>query len=236
MVKLSAGEKKKKLIIDVCKELFYRKGYAGTTYEDICAAADIPPGSITYHFGGKREIAGVIESEYESHNKIYIERMCRGRYSKTQLMVIENFHMWRRNFEDANIRGFLLDISTERLPSFAAFKTVKYFYQCVMDDQGITDIEDKELNLIVSTQLGMSDALLIAIANDPGSYTYEEAAVFGIRFFLRQLGLADDRIRALTKEGKAIFDQLPIDNRYYADFKYDARYLTVLPEVSAPAE
>lgn len=36
MVRLSAGEKKKRLIIGVCKKLFYRNGYVGTTYEDIC--------------------------------------------------------------------------------------------------------------------------------------------------------------------------------------------------------
>ncbi len=42
MVRLSAGEKKKRLIIGVCKKLFYRNGYVGTTYEDICREADIP--------------------------------------------------------------------------------------------------------------------------------------------------------------------------------------------------
>lgn len=76
MVRLSAGEKKKRLIIGVCKKLFYRNGYVGTTYEDICREADIPPGTITYHFDGKAGIATAIEVEYEAQNKIYIEKMC----------------------------------------------------------------------------------------------------------------------------------------------------------------
>ncbi|MEI3231393.1 MAG: TetR/AcrR family transcriptional regulator [Gordonibacter pamelaeae] len=83
MVKLKAGEKKKNLIIDVCKKLFYRKGYANTTYDDICKKADIPPGSITYHFRGKRDIAAVIDAEYEAQNKIYIKKMCGKAYDKT---------------------------------------------------------------------------------------------------------------------------------------------------------
>ena len=72
MVRLSAGEKKKRLIIGVCKKLFYRNGYVGTTYDDICREADIPPGTITYHFGGKAGIATTIEVEYEAQNKQYI--------------------------------------------------------------------------------------------------------------------------------------------------------------------
>ena len=91
MVRLSAGEKKKRLIIGVCKKLFYRNGYVGTTYEDICREADIPPGTITYHFDGKAGIATAIEVEYEAQNKIYIEKMCGDLFSKTQLAVIENY-------------------------------------------------------------------------------------------------------------------------------------------------
>ncbi|MDO4291049.1 MAG: TetR/AcrR family transcriptional regulator [Eggerthellaceae bacterium] len=228
MVKLKAGEKKKLLITDVCKKLFYRKGYANTTYDDICKKADIPPGSITYHFNGKRDIAAAIDAEYEAQNKIYIEKICGDRYDKTTLMVIENFHMWKRNCENENIRRFLLDISTERLPSFSALKTVKYYYQCVIDDQGITDITEHDLNLIVPVQLGMSDALILASSADPDEYTWEELATFGIRFFLRQIGLEDDYIAELTRRGKEIFDTLPIDNRYYADFAYNDKYVTPL--------
>lgn len=225
MVRLSAGEKKRKLIIDTCKKLFYRKGYANTTYEDICKAADIPPGTITYHFKGKRDIAAVIDAEYEAQNKIYIEKMCGDVYSKTQLMVIENYHMWKRNFEERNLYRFLYEITRERLPNQSAYDVVKYYYQCVIDDQGVRGITEKDLDLIVPTQLGMSESLLITMSRR-SDYTYEDMAEFGIRFFLRQLGLSDKKIHSLTLEGKELFDGLPIDNRYYAEFAYDDRYVT----------
>ena len=228
MVRLSAGEKKRRLIIDVCKKLFYRKGYANTTYDDICKRADIPPGSITYHFRGKRDIAAVIAAEYEAQNKIYIEKVCGDRYDKTTLMVIENYHMWKRHFEVDSIRRFMLDLSTERLPSFSSLETVKYYYQCVIDDQGIEGITDRDLTLIASVQIGMSEALLLATSSEPDEYTWEEAAEFGIRFFLRQLGMNDERIKEYTRTGKEIFDTLPIDNRYYEDFAYDDKYVTPL--------
>ncbi|WP_165052044.1 MULTISPECIES: TetR/AcrR family transcriptional regulator [unclassified Adlercreutzia] len=226
MVKLSAGEKKKKLIIDTCKVLFYQKGYANTTYEDICEKADIPPGTITYHFGGKRDIATVIDAEYERENKTYIEKMCGDRYNLTQMMVIENFHMWKRIFEVTEIRRFLIDLSSEHVPDISTFETITYFYRCVMKDRNITDISDKELALIVGAQVGMSDGILHAIDGARFEYTYEEAARFGIRFFMRQLGMHDDVIEELIADGKQLFDQLPIDNRYYENFAYDDRYVT----------
>ena len=230
MVRLSAGEKKKLLIIDTCKKLFYRNGYTNTTYEDICKEADIPPGTITYHFNGKRDIAAAIDREYERENKTYIEKLCGDRFNLTQMMVIENFHMWKRIFEDDKIRRFLLDISSDRLPTASTVDAITHFYRCVMQDRHIEGISDKELTLIVGAQVGMSDSLIHAIEDSEYDYTYEEAAEFGIRFFLRQLGLDDETISNLTAEGKAIFDRLPLDNRYYEDFAYDDRYVHTLSD------
>ena len=229
MVKMSAGEKKKQLILTTCKKLFYRNGYGNTTYEDICEAADIPPGTITYHFGSKREIAAIIDAEYERENKSYIEKVCGDRYSKTEMMAIELFHMWKRICEDANIRRFLLDLSTDKLPNASSIESVRFFYRCVMEDQGI-EISDKELELIASAQIGMTDGILNARELSGYDYTYEEAARFSIRFFMRQLGIDEDTILAYTKRGKELFDALPIDNRYYEDFAYDDRYVKKVDE------
>ena len=225
MVRLSAGDKKKLLIVETCKKLFYNKGYSNTTYDDICTEADIPPGSITYHFDGKRGIASVIEDEFERQNKIYIEKMCGGRFTKTQLMVIENFNMWRRQTEDANLRHFILNMSTERIPSNSALEAVTYFYQCVIDDQKITGIDDKELHLIAAAQIGMSDSLFLAYAAHPEYYSYEYMARFAIRFFMRQIGIPDGKIQEFIEDGWAIYQTLPIDNRYFKEFAYNEKYL-----------
>lgn len=229
VVKLSAGEKKRLHILEVCKKLFYENGYANTTYEDICKAADIPPGTITYHFGGKLGIAAAILSEYEPQNKIYIEKMCAKRnYSKTQLMGIEVFHMWRRLFEDENLMRFLGDVSHERIASTEAREAVQYFYECVIEDLGITGIGELELSFIVGAQIGMSDIMIMRLCEDGESFTYRDVARFVIRFFLRQLGVHDDESARLIEDAEAIFETLPIDNRYYRDFAYDERYLTVV--------
>jgi len=47
-------------VIEVCERLFYEKGLEKTTYRDICAAADVRPGTLTHHFNGKNNIAAAI--------------------------------------------------------------------------------------------------------------------------------------------------------------------------------
>ncbi len=230
MVKLSAGEKKRQHIIRICKKLFYENGYANTTYEDICKEADIPPGSITYHFEGKWGIAAAIQGEFEMQNKTYIEKMCANRsYSKTQLMAIEIFHLWSHYFEDANLLRFVSDLSAESIPQQAVFEPIRYFYQCVIDDLGITGIGENEMKFIVGSQIGMSDMMFMRVRDEIDTLTYEEVARFCVRFFLRQLGVADSQSAEIIAEGSTIFHTLPIDNRYYRDFAYDEKYLTVLP-------
>ena len=45
---------------------------------------------------------------------------------------------------------------------------------------------------------------------------------------MRQLGVADSESEHVIAEAREIFKMLPIDNRYYREFAYDPKYLTVL--------
>jgi len=161
---------------------------------------------------------------------MYIEKMCENRsYSKTQLMAIEIFHLWSHYFEDANLLRFVSDLSAENIPQKSVFEPIRFFYQCVIDDLGITGIEENEMKFIVGSQIGMSDMMFTLVRDEIDTLTYQEVARFAIRFFLRQLGVPDNHSAEIIADGEAIFDTLPIDNRYYRDFAYDEKYLTVLP-------
>jgi AcrR family transcriptional regulator len=50
-------------IIDVCKDLFCKKGYKDTKYAEICKKAKVNPGTIAHHFKGKKSIAVVLFNE-----------------------------------------------------------------------------------------------------------------------------------------------------------------------------
>lgn len=43
-------------LIDVCLEVIVENGVAGTTHRKVAAAADVPLGSLTYHFSGLDEL------------------------------------------------------------------------------------------------------------------------------------------------------------------------------------
>jgi AcrR family transcriptional regulator len=224
MVKYTAGEKKRQLIIDACKTLFYEKGYNKTTYDDICDFADIPPGSITYHFGSKAEIAALIHAEYEAQNKIYIEKVCGNKYDKTTLMAIEIYHMWQKIFEDEHLRGFLTDMSSENIPHQSAMDVLAGYYRCVMDERGIK-IDEPEFSFMVSAQTGVSDELIRLTAQNLESYEFTQPAAFTIRFFSRQIGISSKEISKLETLGLKALRSLPIDLRYYKNFKYDDKHV-----------
>jgi AcrR family transcriptional regulator len=50
------GEKTKQHIAEKATELFAQKGYAATSIEDICLAADASKGSLYYHFKNKEQL------------------------------------------------------------------------------------------------------------------------------------------------------------------------------------
>lgn len=56
----SAGEKRRRAIIDAAHDLFISKGYQATTIEDILAATGIAKGTLYYHFPGKDDIMNAI--------------------------------------------------------------------------------------------------------------------------------------------------------------------------------
>jgi AcrR family transcriptional regulator len=61
--KYSNGLATRERILELCKRLFWARGYRETTYQEICRGARIHPGTITHHFRGKANIAQAIYGE-----------------------------------------------------------------------------------------------------------------------------------------------------------------------------
>lgn len=59
----SVGDETKESILNVCRKLFYEKGFENTSYDDICRDAGVNRGLIPYHFKSKSNIAGIIFEE-----------------------------------------------------------------------------------------------------------------------------------------------------------------------------
>ena len=234
-IRMSAGEKKKQLILDVSKKLFYKQGYSATTYEDICKEADIPAGSVAYHFKSKRNLAAVIQDEFSRQNKTYMEALVGNAYSITMLMALEVLNMWKKYFEDDHLRRFVIEINVDHDIANYCFDYIRHLYQIVADEQGV-EIDSNTLDFITVTQIGMTGELLIRCETNPDLYTYEEVGAYSIRVFCQLLGLRRNHIQAIIDNVLRIYPTLPIDNRYFADFEYNPKYIAAFDEAKCERE
>lgn len=50
------GKATRDRILSTARNLFLTKGYKSTTYQDICSEANINPGTLSHHFGGKSKL------------------------------------------------------------------------------------------------------------------------------------------------------------------------------------
>ncbi len=63
---MASGVTNKERIVEAAQKLFYKQGYAATSFSDIAQAADIPRGNFYYYFKTKDEILGsVIENRLQ---------------------------------------------------------------------------------------------------------------------------------------------------------------------------
>ena len=226
MVRASAGEKKKKLILQTCKTLFYEKGFSETTYADIAEAADIPQGSIAYHFDGKLAIGLAIRSEFEREDYRYTHTLLDaygvGYRVRT---VVGLLHYWKLLFDMGRIRRFLAEITAGGFADAERIAETRRYYRPVMAECGVEDIDERRLGLVAAAHVGMELELLACMEKEPDRYAYEELALFFIEQRFKLIGAPPSVYEPAIAEGRELFPSVPYDNRFYEYFAYDRSYL-----------
>lgn len=79
-------EQRRHGLVEVAKNLFLEKGYAGTTIDDIVEAADVAKVTFYYYFKSKEEIALEIKRLCHEEALVYVEGM-RSRDQSAQQMI-----------------------------------------------------------------------------------------------------------------------------------------------------
>lgn len=93
-------------ILQAAKELFYRKGYVGTTFKEISLLSKVNQGLIVYHFQNKASLANAVFRDYIKQSTRDIDR----EFSETDELTrdfLSDYLYFRLIFEDSNFRRFM---------------------------------------------------------------------------------------------------------------------------------
>lgn len=103
----------RKNIINTCRHLFYEKGFSSVTFAEICKETGTHPGSVSYHFKSKINIALLI---YQEITDILAEK-CRLFFPNNDLtqqrMLSLGMHL-RLLYDNANYRRFSSEVCAQR--------------------------------------------------------------------------------------------------------------------------
>jgi AcrR family transcriptional regulator len=106
------GQKTRENIINVCKDLFFKKGYKDTLFSEICATAQVNSGSVSYHFKEKSAIAKTIYAEMMMKISQRIKELFHDEDELTILLLAICIHHWLL-FHDSAYRRFSVQITSE---------------------------------------------------------------------------------------------------------------------------
>ena len=214
-----SAETKKERIMRASKILFYEKGYKDTTYEDICEAAQVTLGTVTYHLSGKRNIAGMIMEEFENEHKLILDTLTGGRYDLRTMTALRILRWWERMKLDQNIRRFLTELITEGILRTALGGYFEHLFQMLILEYDLY-ISDRRLKLIATAHIGLTDELLLSLSDGEGTGNIMEIADFIIESLFKALDTDYITIRELIKRTHEIYDTIENDNEYFAYFRY----------------
>ncbi len=218
MVKVKAGERKKQLIIQTCKKLFYQYGYTNTTYDMICDLADIAPGSITYHFSSKKDIAALIANEFDMKLREYVSGFVTeeeiGHWPFTSVMI---WFRWYLFLNDPNIRRFFAEIYSDYSHLVHMVDLFRLHQQF-----GMKPRDESDLFLLASTFIGQDRLILNMLEADPKRFSLEQI-VYHCEYSLYKLtDLESELTETSIRKGKEVFLSLEdrIELGYFCNFRY----------------
>jgi len=217
-------EEKKALILDTCKELFYEKGYNETSYEDIYTAAGLPPGSVTYYFTGKKNIAESIHAEYELKVKTVLSLLIAEEYELRVMSALEILNWWNVFFINPNIRRFIVELGREGVLRRSFLGNTEHFFKLHINEYSLM-IEETKFKLITTAYIGMITELLFEMHENFSAYTAEEVADFVIENAYKFLNVDPVAISDAIGKAHVIYNEVKINCEFFKNFKYDERLL-----------
>ena len=81
------AEKRRQQLLQAARQLFIKKGYRGTTTEEIALKAKLTKGALYYHFASKEEILLALLQDTHCRYEEVMERICRPGVSPLEVLT-----------------------------------------------------------------------------------------------------------------------------------------------------
>ena len=154
------GEGNRQRIIDAADNLFYRRGYNQTSFQDISDATGIPRGNFYYYFKTKDEILGaVVNSRIASFSAMLNQCEAETDDARERLLLFSN--MLEYNSDDVVQSGCPIGSLSSELAkndtelheiSRQAFVLLRDWIKQQFDSLGLPNSEDLAMDLLAKLQ------------------------------------------------------------------------------------
>ena len=162
-------------ILDVCKQLFREKGYKQTTYAEICRIANVHPGTITYHFGNKKNLASLLfQKILADFNNAALELF--PKEDDLQRKLIANGMHYKLVFADSAYRRFSMEYSADTASAF----NYEQYIQINNNAYNLTRkyVDEQRANFLFMAFAGMDIYLDRYVADNIDDLEYEQVFVY----------------------------------------------------------
>lgn len=172
------GDETKAHILDACEKLFLEKGYAATTFLDICKEAHVNQGSIYYHFKEKNALFRQVADRINEKNRALALKVLPSGAPAYMQFLLDIYVYWYRFFHDEKFRRLMASpgpTSSSDLDQYEGYW--KHCSAFIPDFNRF--FSEHALDFIVCT--GIDRQLTLYISGNMEKYTWLEMAEYHVR-------------------------------------------------------
>lgn len=213
-------------VLEVCKQLFYEKGYKQTTYAEICRTANVHPGTITYHFGNKKNLASLLLKEIMNDFNEAAARLWPQEDLLQRKLAANGMH-YKLVFADSAYRRFSMEYSADTSSVFDYEQYIRINH--IAYELTRQYVDELRANFLFMAFAGMDIYLDRYVADNIDQLEYEQVFVYVSEMYHPYL----DRTELHARIIKAIAHVDTVDIRF-ENFRAHICEKSTLPNGECP--
>lgn len=173
------GLETKNNIFNAAKKLFYENGYVKTTFANICKEANVNPGSVSYHYGTKIQLAAEVRKGYGMVIAENIETFFPdANVLLKQLLRLSVTMYLLYNFE--KYRRFVVEFDAARIPMNSDLEDERLYGMGLFVG---TNMSKKQADFYMGAFRGMNGTIEAYIDTHHDELTIEEIISYSARVY-----------------------------------------------------